>query len=212
MAVAVVMLIMSAAVFLSYYGIKTGEEAYVSEIASVEGTDETDDMTGFEAWLEFSIIAEGLTAVGNNVTFDEGNVKLCDYNINRLDKLKRVRDEAKRMIFLSVILIVIGFLAVKKRRMYECVVWGGVGSAVIGLISLLLLIISRKGIFYGIREMVFNGRYDVFFSNDDLLISLIPESIALKMFIIYAVVILAGLITTIIVKIISWKKTQPHKF
>ena len=212
MAIAVIMLIISSAVFVSFYGIKFDEERYISEITSIEETEDNEEMTGFEAWLEYSIIAEGLTESGNDITFDEGNVKLCDYNLNRLDELKRVRDEAKRMIFLSLILLVIGFLAVKKRRMYECVVWGGVGASVIGIISLLLLAVSRSGIFYGIREMVFNGKYDVFFSDEDLLISLIPGSLAIKMFIIYAAVILVGLVITIVVRIISWKKTRPHKF
>ena len=212
MAAAVIMLIISSAVFISFYGTNIDEEVYTSEITSIEETEDSEEMTGFEAWLEYSIIADGLMEHGNDVTFDEGNIKLCDYNLNRLDLLKHVRDEAKRMIFLSVIMLVIGFLVVKKRRMYQCVVWGGVGASIIGILSLVLLAVSRSGIFYGIREMVFNGRYDVFFSDEDMLISLIPESLAVKMFIIYAVVILTGLITTMIVRLVSWKKTLPHKF
>ena len=142
----------------------------------------------------------------------EGNVKLCDYNLTQLRQLKKVKDEAKRMMFLSVILLIIGFLAVKKRRMYECVVWGGVAASVIGIVSLILLAVSGSGIFYGVREMVFKGRYDVFFSGDDRLIALIPDNLGLRMFLIYTGVILAGLVITIIVRLISWRKTQPHKF
>ena len=116
------------------------------------------------------------------------------------------------MMFLSVILLIIGFLAVKKRRMYECVVWGGVAASVIGMVSLILLAVSGSGIFYGVREMVFKGRYDVFFSEDDRLIALIPDNLGLRMFLIYTGAILAGLVITIIVRLISWRKTQPHKF
>ena len=101
---------------------------------------------------------------------------------------------------------------VKKRRMYECVVWGGVAASVIGIVSLILLAVSGSGIFYGVREMVFKGRYDVFFSGDDRLIALIPDNLGLRMFLIYTGVILAGLVITIIVRLISWRKTQPHKF
>ena len=169
-------------------------------------------LTEFEAWLEYSIIADGLKETGNNVDFDKGNVKLYDYNLTQLRQLKKVKDEAKRMMFLSVILLIIGFLAVKKRRMYECVVWGGVAASVIGMVSLILLAVSGSGIFYGVREMVFKGRYDVFFSGDDRLISLIPDNLGLRMFLIYTGVILAGLVITIIVRLISWRKTQPHKF
>jgi len=158
------------------------------------------------------IIADGLKETGNNVDFDKGNVKLCDYNLTQLRQLKKVKDEAKRMMFLSVILLIIGFLAVKKRRMYECVVWGGVAASVIGIVSLILLAVSGSGIFYGVREMVFKGRYDVFFSGDDRLIALIPDNLGLRMFLIYTGVILAGLVITIIVRLISWRKTQPHKF
>ena len=193
LAIAVVMLIVSSAVFISFQGVNISEAEYTSE------------MTG-------RIIADGLKETGNNVDFDKGNVKLCDYNLTQLRQLKKVKDEAKRMMFLSVILLIIGFLAVKKRRMYECVVWGGVAASVIGIVSLILLAVSGSGIFYGVREMVFKGRYDVFFSGDDRLIALIPDNLGLRMFLIYTGVILAGLVITIIVRLISWRKTQPHKF
>lgn len=217
LAIAVVMLIVSSAVFLSFYAVYIREEEYQSEISgktitTVESDGTEVELTDFEAWLEYSIIADGFKETGNNVDFDKGNVTLCDYNQAQLKELKKVKDEAKRMIFLSVILLLVGFLAVKKRRMYECVVWGGAGASVIGLISLVLLALSKHGILYGVREMVFHGRYDVFFSKEDSLISLIPETLAVKMFLIYTMVILAGLIITIIVRLISWRKTQPHKF
>ena len=80
------------------------------------------------------------------------------------------------------------------------------------MVSLILLAVSGSGIFYGVREMVFKGRYDVFFSGNDRLISLIPDNLGLRMFLIYTGAILAGLVITIIVRLISWRKTQPHKF
>ena len=217
LAIAVVMLIVSSAVFISFQGVNISEAEYTSEMTGrtfeTDGADGSETaLTQFEAWLEYSIIADGLKETGNNVDFDKGNVKLYDYNLTQLRQLKKVKDEAKRMMFLSVILLIIGFLAVKKRRMYECVVWGGVAASVIGMVSLILLAVSGSGIFYGVREMVFKGRYDVFFSGDDRLISLIPDNLGLRMFLIYTGVILAGLVITIIVRLISWRKTQPHKF
>ena len=183
LAIAVVMLIVSSAVFISFQGVNISEAEYTSEMTGrtfeTDGADGSETaLTEFEAWLEYSIIADGLKETGNNVDFDKGNVKLCDYNLTQLRQLKKVKDEAKRMMFLSVI----------------------------------LLAVSGSGIFYGVREMVFKGRYDVFFSGDDRLIALIPDNLGLRMFLIYTGVILAGLVITIIVRLISWRKTQPHKF
>ena len=157
LAIAVVMLIVSSAVFISFQGVNISEAEYTSEMTGrTFETDEADGsetaLTEFEAWLEYSIIADGLKETGNNVDFDKGNVKLYDYNLTQLRQLKKVKDEAKRMMFLSVILLIIGFLAVKKRRMYECVVWGGVAASVIGMVSLILLAVSGSGIFYGVRD------------------------------------------------------------
>ena len=152
LAIAVVMLIVSSAVFISFQGVNISEAEYTSEMTGrtfeTDGADGSETaLTEFEAWLEYSIIADGLKETGNNVDFDKGNVKLCDYNLTQLRQLKKVKDEAKRMMFLSVILLIIGFLAVKKRRMYECVVWGGVAASVIGIVSLILLAVSGSGIF-----------------------------------------------------------------
>ena len=160
LAIAVVMLIVSSAVFISFQGVNISEAEYTSEMTGrtfeTDGADGSETaLTEFEAWLEYSIIADGLKETGNNVDFDKGNVKLCDYNLTQLRQLKKVKDEAKRMMFLSVILLIIGFLAVKKRRMYECVVWGGVAASVIGIVSLYscCAVIGKRKAFSMVRSL-----------------------------------------------------------
>ncbi len=90
------MLIVSSAVFLSFYAVYIREEEYQSEISgktiTTVGADGTVvELTDFEAWLEYSIIADGFKETGNNIDFDKGNVTLCDYNQAQLKELKKVK-------------------------------------------------------------------------------------------------------------------------
>lgn len=205
MAVAVTLLILSSAVCMAFAARDVSETQYTPKQA------ESVQMTEFEAWLEYSIIADGFDA-GNKKGFAEGNVALCENNLERLEQLKVILKKARFTIFYAIILLVIGFVVVKKRRLYECIVWGGAASLVISAASLLLLLISASGFFYGLKEMVFHDDYRAFFSDQDLLICLIPEGLGIRMFWVYAGTILVGLAVTIVVRLISWKKTQPHKF
>lgn len=205
MAVAVTLLILSSAICMAFAVRDVSEAHYTPKQA------DSIQMTEFEAWLEYSIIADGFDA-GNKKGFAEGNVVLCSYNLERLEQLKVVLKKARSTIFYAIILLVIGFLVVKKRRLYECIVWGGAASLVISAASLLLLLISDSGFFYGLKEIVFHDDYSAFFSDQDLLICLIPEGLGSRMFWVYAGTILVGLAVTIVIRLISWKKAQPHKF
>lgn len=220
MAVAVTLLILSFAVCMAFTARDVSQAHYNTPVFT--GTDISGDRikngqeadgihTGFEAWLEYSIIADGFD-ISNQEGFTGGNIVLCEHNVHRLNQLRAVLKKARNTIFFAVILLVIGFLVVKKRRLYECIVWGGAAGIVISAASLLLLLTSGSGFFYGLKEMIFHDNYGVFFSDQDLLISLIPTGLGLKMFLVYTGTILVGMLVTVIVRLISWKKAQPHKF
>ncbi len=205
MAVAVTMLIVAVAVFVSFYALNVDEEEYAAAMGI------TDETAAFESWLEYSIIADGIMST-EGASFDEGNVTISSCNLERLTFVKKIRDEARRTIVLGLILFVVGFLVVRHRRLYECLLWGGIGAAVVEAVTFALLFLSKGGTIYGIREMIFYGRYDSFFSTNDDLLSLIPTKLANNMFTIYTAAILTGIILMIVIRLISWKKSQPHKF
>lgn len=205
MAVAVTLLILACAVCMAFSARDVSESHYTPKRA-----DEI-EMTTYEAWLEYSIITDGFDS-GNKKGFAEGNVELCEYNLDRLEQLKGILKKARFTIFFAIVLLVIGFLVVKKRRLYECIVWGGAASVVISGASLLLLLASKSGFFFCLKEMIFHDTYSALFSEQDFLTYLIPEGLGMRLFLVYVGTILVGLAVTIIVRLFSWKKAQPHKF
>jgi hypothetical protein len=207
MAVAVFLLITSSAVFLAFSARNISEKSYGFQVATASDA----SMTEFEAWLQYSIISDGFDSDEEDC-FTNGTAELCEYNIDRLTQLKKVYNESKKTIFFSIIMMIVCFFVVKRRRLYECVVWGGAAGTLFGILTFGMIFFSRNGLFYGIRQMVFYEDYMVFFSGEDMLTKLIPGSLALKMFLVYGAVIAAGLIVTIVVRIISRHKSQPHKF
>lgn len=205
MAVAVTLLILSSAVCMAFAARDVSESKYKpKQVEEIE-------MTEYEAWLEYSIIADGFDS-GNKAGFENGNVVLCEYNLARLDQINTTLKKARATIFFAIVLLVIGFLVVKKRRLYECIVWGGAASLVISAASLLLLLSSKTGFFFSLKEMIFHDTYSALFSEQDLLTCLIPEGLGMRMFLVYVGTIMVGLAVTIIVRLISWRKAQPHKF
>ena len=211
MAVAVFLLITSSAVSLAFAFRDTGQEAYINNTSTATATAGDAQMTKFDAWLEYSIISDGMDADGDD-SFSGGTAYICEYNLYRLNQIKTAYKEAKRTVFFSIIMMLICFLVVKRRRLYECIVWGGAAGAGLGVLTFVLLFFSRSGFFYGIKEMVFHENYSIFFSTEDDLIALIPDNMALRMFLIYGVSIVAGLLITIIVRYISRRKSKPYRF
>lgn len=211
MAVAVFLLITSSAISLAFAFRDTGQEAYMAGNKDHVATAGDAQMTNFDAWLEYSIISDGLDIDGDD-SFSGGTAYICEYNLYRLNQIKKVYSDGRKTVFFSIIMILICFLVVKRRRLYECIVWGGAAGTGAGVLTFVLLFFSQSGFFYGIKEMVFHENYSVFFSTEDDLISLIPDSMALRMFLIYGVSIVAGLIITIIVRYISKRKSKPYKF
>lgn len=227
MAFAVMGLIMSVAVVLSFEALDISEKEYKNKFLNEENissndvdTDNTyiEDTDGsntsyehFEAWLEYSIIADGFD-IGNNDGFEEGNVTLCDYNLSKLEKIKASRDEARRMILLSMLLLIVSFVGVHKRRMYEGVLWGGIAACVVSALCIGTILIHDAGALLGVRDAIFKDDFSLFFSGEDRLISLIPDNMGMRMFAVYVGTILAGLVITIIIRLVSWRKTQPHNY
>jgi uncharacterized membrane protein len=207
MAFAVMGLIMSVAVVLSFEALDISEKEYKNKYLNEENT----SYEHFEAWLEYSIIADGFD-IGNNDGFEEGNVTLCDYNLSKLEKIKASRDEARRMILLSMLLLIVSFVGVHKRRMYEGVLWGGIAACVVSALCIGTILIHDAGALLGVRDAIFKDDFSLFFSGEDRLISLIPDGMGMRVFAVYVGTILAGLVVTIIVRLVSWRKSQPHNY
>mgnify|MGYP000768795975 FL=1 len=100
----------------------------------------------------------------------------------------------------------------RRRRLYECVVWGGAAGVITGIISFLMMLLSKNGILYGMKKLIFDGDPMVLFPGHDVLPDIIPSGLGVNVLCVYMGTIFVGLAVTIIVRVISYKKSRPHKF
>ncbi len=215
MALSLVLLIISTAIMCSFMVRKVTQSSYApstgGSITSVMNNGQTEELTDFEAWLEYSIVSDGLDG-DSEEEYRKGNIYLSTENIIRLEQLADVKSKASNGVFVSVVLLVACFVVIRRRRLYECVVWGGAAGVIIGLISFLAVTFSRSGMMYGIREMIFHGSYTELFPGHDALADIIPAGTGTRVLVVYLGTIFVGLIVTIIVRAISYKKSRPHRF
>lgn len=215
MAVAVVVLIVSASIMGMFAARDVSEKRYKPTADGIIVSDlkngSTSELKNLDAWLEYSIISDGFDS-GNKDGFEGGAIYLSAENINKLEKLNHIKTQASNGMFFSIIVIVACFLVVRKRRLYECVVWGGAAAMIIGVATIVVMLLSINGTFAGVKEMIFENNYSVFFSDEDVLTAIIPYGTAFKMFCVYLGTIFAGLFVTICVRIVGLKKSKPHKF
>ena len=133
-------------------------------------------------------------------------------HVMRLEQLADIKSKASNGVFISIVLLVACFVVIRRRRLYECVVWGGAAGVIIGIISFIAMAVSGSGIMYGIRRMVFGESYAELFPGHDVLPDIIPAGTGTKVLWVYVGTIFVGLVVTIIVRVISYKKSRPHKF
>lgn len=215
MGFAIMIMILSAAVSAAFMFRDVPFDKYTSNVTRGQSdiVNETtgEKLTSYEAWLQYSIMSDSFSA-RNREGFDSATIKLSDFNSKRIEKLDRVYRASRVLIFVSVILLVFGFLVVRRRRMYDCVVWGGLAGTVIGIIFILLVWIGKGDFFGGIKAMAFKHDYLVFFNGDDYLRDILPDRMGINMFTAFAVVLIVGFLVTLIVRIVSMRKSEPHRF
>lgn len=215
MALSLVILIISSAIMLAFEARKVSEKSYRpnkdGEISSVMNNGGSEKLTDFEAWVEYSIVSDGLDGDSED-GYRDGSIYLSTENVMRLEQLRSVKVKASNGMFISLVVLVVCFVVVQRRRLYECVVWGGAAGVITGLICFLMVALSGSGMAYGIRRMVFGGSYAELFPGHDVLSDIIPDGLGLKVLCVYMGTLFAGLVLTIVVRLISYKKSRPHSF
>lgn len=215
MALSLVILIISSAIMGAFAVRNVSEGSYKpnnsGKIVSVMNNGESSELTNFEAWLEYSIVSEGLDGDSED-EYKKGSIYLSTENIVRLEQLHDVKVKASNGVFISLVVLAACFVVIRRRRLYECVIWGGAAGVIIGIVSFLMMTFSTSGLMYGIRKMVLDGSYSVLFPGHDVLADIIPDGTGMKVLCVYLGTIFAGLVLTIVVRVISYKKSRPHKF
>ena len=215
MALSLVSLIISSAIMCAFMARKVPEGSYKPNksgtITSVMNNGQTEELTDFSAWLEYSIVSDGLEDDTGD-SYRKGSIYLSTENIVRLEQLSDVRSKASNGVFISVVIRVACFVVIRRRRLYECVVWGGAAGVIVGIVSMVAVLLSRSGISYGIKRMVLSGDNTALFPGHDVLPDIIPSDMGIRVICVYSGVIFVGLVATIVVRVISYKKSRPHKF
>lgn len=215
MALSLVMLIISSGIMGAFMMRNVSRASYKpissGEIESAMNNGQTGKLSDFEAWVEYSIVSDGLDYDGEE-SYRKGSIYLSTENVIRLEQLKEAKKKASNGVFISIILIVACFVVIRRRRLYECVVWGGAAGVIIGLISFLTMLCSKSGVLFGIKKLIFEGSGEALFPGHDVLADILPVGLGERALIVYLGAIFAGLVVTIVVRVISYKKSRPHKF
>ena len=215
MALSLVILIISSAVMSSFMVRKVSQVNYKPykdvKITSVMNTGQTEELSDLDAWVEYSIISDGLDGTEND-DYRKGNIYLSTENEIRLDQLRDIKSKASNGVFISIVILIACFVVIRRRRLYECVVWGGAAGVITGIISFLMMLLSKNGILYGMKKLIFDGNPTVLFPGHDVLPDIIPSGLGVNVLCVYMGTIFVGLAVTIIVRVISYKKSRPHKF
>jgi hypothetical protein len=215
MALSLVILIISSALTCAFavrdvsyadYSLGSGKT-----VTSVMNNGQTQELSEFEAWLEYSIVSDGLRA-DNEDGYRQGNIYLTTENVMRLETLKDIKAEASNGVFISIVALVVCFVVVRRRRLYQCIVWGGAAGVLVGLIGLAFTYFSKSGMLYGVRQMIFENDYSAMFPGHDVLAEIIPAGLGTRFLAVFVGTIVAGLVVTIIVRAISYNKSCPHRF
>lgn len=215
MALSLVLLIISTALMCSFSVCRVTEKSYSPSggdtINAVMNNGQTEELSDFDAWVEYCIVLDGLDG-DSEQEYRLGNIYLSTENVIRLEQLADIKSKASNGVFISIVLLVACFVVIRRRRLYECVVWGGAAGVIIGIISFIAMTMSGGGIMYGIRRMVFDGSYKELLPGHDVLPDIIPAGTGTKVLWVYVGTIFVGLVVTIAVRVISYKRSRPHKF
>lgn len=215
MALSLVLLIISTALMCSFSVCRVTEKSYSPSggdtINAVMNNGQTEELSDFDAWVEYCIVLDGLDG-DSEQEYRLGNIYLSTENVIRLEQLADIKSKASNGVFISIVLLVACFVVIRRRRLYECVVWGGAAGVIIGIISFIAMTVSGGGIMYGIRRMVFDGSYKELLPGHDVLPDIIPAGTGTKVLWVYVGTIFVGLVVTIAVRVISYKRSRPHKF
>ena len=142
MALSLVLLIISTAIMCSFSVCRVAEKSYKPSnsgtISSVMNNGQTEELSEFDAWVEYSIVLDALDG-DSEQEYRLGNVYLSTENVMRLEQLADIKSKASNGVFISIVLLVACFVVIRRRRLYECVVWGGAAGVIIGIISVLPL-------------------------------------------------------------------------
>lgn len=163
-----------------------------------------------EASLYYRQLNESFTNFFDD-DYDISGYELTKDNVQKLNELKTYY---RMSVIVSIITFVVSCYSIRiisKRRMYMPLVYGGLLAALGTAMNSLILIFSDNKIISGIRNMVFEMEYG-YFSEGDILYTIIPPEYARWLFVTYIVLVLILIIFMVLLRQVIMFLGRPHKF
>ena len=170
----------------------------------------TTGLTAFEKQLIYTQLTDSFVD-SKAKSYEIAGYKLSKRNTRALDDFKKKYLRAEWISLISGVLTVLFMAKLKKRRMFDAFVTGGVLAGACTALNAMLLMALRTDTALSIKAAIFHGEYD-FLTGDDVLKSLLPSDFFGRMAGLYVLyVVLLALIFAFIKWFIGFLG-RPHRF
>ena len=181
-----------------------------TELSHQSEQTENQQLKGYEAEINYNLLKDEFKRFWNS-RYEIPTYAVTSANAALLNDIKAQYRWAKIIVFICVVGGVYCFFILAKRRMYNALKNGAILSIGLFVAGLLRLLLSKKEVFKGLREMIFKKDYS-YFVKGDLVLKVIGGNYAEYMFIGYIVFFIIILLFMLFLKWFIAFLGRPHKF
>lgn len=173
-------------------------------------TEEGVAFTQAEAELYYEQIADSYCSFFKG-RYDVAGYTLSDTNIHQLNRLKGYYRFAWIMSILSFAGIIYSFRRLWRRRETMPCFYGSAGGAFLTALLLLRIVLSKREVMRGLRNMIFKQDYS-YFQTGDLLCRLLSGTYARNMLLMYLGIVAAEIAVFVLIRVVIRFAGRPHRF
>ena len=205
----------SIAVFILNFSLvllAENRSAYTKALQKTQAEGQTvEDASGsFESKMIYEQLAASFAKWGTK-SYDVSGYQISETNTRKLNELKRYYKRAWVLGILSLGVSIYALIRLSRRRMFMPLVYGAL-LALFGVCCFALRVMtSGKEIFSALRAMIMRGDYG-YFADDDILISVLPETFARRLACWYLILVIALGLVSVLIRQLIYYVGRPHRF
>lgn len=168
------------------------------------------ELTKHQMKLCYDIIADKTTSM-KSANYDIPGYSISAVNIDRLKSVNTAVRAARMIAMLSFVGFVYCFILLSRRRMYMPLAYGSAFATLLTSLLALTILLAKKGLLKGIRDMLLYNNYGYFVEGDIVRRLLIPDfarMIGIEFLMIDIFVILVFALLNYMIK----RSGRPHEF
>lgn len=168
------------------------------------------ELTKHQMKLCYDIIADKTTSMKSG-SYDIPGYSISAVNIDRLKSINTAVRAARMIAILSFVGFVYCFILLSRRRMYMPLAYGSAFATLLTSLGALVILLAKKGLLKGIRDMILYNNYSYFVEGDIVRRLLIPDfarMIGIEFLMIDLFVILVFAVANYMIK----RSGRPHEF